>query len=289
MTLLAQLRSFKFLAFTSVLGDVAVLGGLAGTIYFGFQEGNAVLPPSKLPGDGIHMDSIPQAAGNIAFLFLIHVVILPISQSMRLGRAPASSLSVNMPLVTATDSVVGRAAAPDNHVTELVQGFGPVAISSYAIITVINASFAGVCYCMFGEDTQPNVLQNLQSGSAGVLIIQILLCVDLLFTIPMILAAGRELCEGYAMATAFGGAHENLTRTLVRLLLVALIFAIAAGISSFGEAVSLIGGLANSIMGLMLPPLLYSSKKLSPVHVITLLGALLLVTSTFFNIKGMLT
>ena len=132
------------------------------------------------------------------------------------------------------------------------------------------------------------MLQNLQSGSAGVSAIQLLLCIDLLFTIPMVLAAGREIIEGYAMASTLGGLHETLTRTLTRLVLVLVIFGVAAAIPSFGDVVSLIGGLSNSLLGLILPPLLHSPRRLSPAHLISLLGVGLLISSTFFTIKGIL-
>ena len=66
---------------------------------------------------------------------------------------------------------------------------------SYAVITLGNVGFGGICYALFADETAPNVLQNLRSGSAGVVAIQLLLCVDLLFTIPMVLAAGRAPCE----------------------------------------------------------------------------------------------
>ena len=104
----------------------------------------------------------------------------------------------------------------------------------------------------------------------------------------MVLAAGREIVEVYAMASAFGVAHETLTRTAVRLLLVGAIFAIAALIPSFGDVVSLIGGLANALMGLILPPLLYRPRGVHPVHLVSLLGAGLLVSSTFFTLQGMI-
>ena len=55
------------------------------------------------------------------------------------------------------------------------------------------------------------------------------------------------------MATRFGGAHAFLTQTLVRLAIVGVIFGVAAGIPDFGNVVSLIGGLANALMGLILP------------------------------------
>ena len=106
VSLLALLRSFRYLALcaatpsvrpieargpcsqslmrstvdyrsTSILGDVAVAAGLIGTIALGLSEGHHPrLPPAKLD-----LAELPRAAGNIAFLFLIHVVILPIAQA----------------------------------------------------------------------------------------------------------------------------------------------------------------------------------------------------------------
>mmetsp|Transcript_56665 Transcript_56665/g.168239 ORF Transcript_56665/g.168239 Transcript_56665/m.168239 type:complete len:444 (-) Transcript_56665:221-1552(-) len=256
---LALLRSFRYLAFTSILGDVAVLAGLVGTVSFGLAQGASFMPPSALPA--MNVAGLPQTAGNIAFLFLIHAVILPIAQS---GSAMGGS----------TD-------APH------VRSFASVAWPSYAVITLGNVAFGGICYALFADKTAPNVLQNLQSGSAGVIAIQLLLCVDLLFTIPMVLVAGREICEGYAMASKLGGIHETVTRTLTRFVLVLVIFGVAAAIPSFGDMVTIIGGLSNSLLGLILPPLLHSPHGLSPAHLISLLGIWLLVSSTFFTIKGM--
>jgi vesicular inhibitory amino acid transporter len=266
---LALMRSFRYLAFTSILGDIAVLAGLVGTVSFGIAQGASFTPPSELPA--VNLAGIPQAAGNIAFLFLIHAVLLPIAQSMR--SAPPASLEVAAPHVPAESAT---------------QSFASVAWSSYAVITLGNVAFGGVCYALFADSTLPNVIQNLQSGSAGVLSIQLLLCIDLLFTIPMVLAAGREICEGYAMASWLGGIHETLTRTLTRLVLVLIIFGAAAAIPSFGDVVALIGGLSNSLTGLILPPFLYSPDRPSPAHLVSLLGVGLLVSSTFSTVKGML-
>ena len=71
------------------------------------------------------------------------------------------------------------------------------------------------------------------------------------------------------MATRFGGAHAFLTQTLVRLAIVGVIFGVAAGIPDFGNVVSLIGGLANALMGLILPrapPSRATSLSLSLSH-----------------------
>ena len=95
-------------------------------------------------------------------------------------------------------------AATDPNDAKRCTGFTAVALPSYALITLTNAAFGGVCYCMFAEETQSNVLENLQGGTPAVAVIQVLLCVDLLFTIPMVLAAGRELCEGGSRSCARG-------------------------------------------------------------------------------------
>jgi len=280
--LLALLRSFRFLAFTSILGDIAVLAGLIGTVVFGVTQGAHFTSPTELPA--VHLPAVPQAAGNVAFLFLIHVVVLPIAQSLR------PSAEEELPSVNDSSSSPPWPYGPPPRPRggkRWCTGFAAIALPSYAIITLANLAFAAVCYCLFGSSTADNVLENLTQGSAGVVGIQLLLCVDLLFTIPMVLAAGRELLEGYAMSTSFGEHHETLTRTLTRACLVGLIFALAAAIPSFGDAVSLIGGLANALMGLVLPPLLYSPTRLAPVHAISLFGLVLLVSSTFFTIKGM--
>ena len=72
------------------------------------------------------------------------------------------------------------------------RGFGAVATVAYALITVVNAGFGGLCFLLWGDKTESNVLKNLPDG-AGAVTIRLLLTVDLLFTIPMILAAGREV------------------------------------------------------------------------------------------------
>ena len=286
---LALMRSFRYLAFTSILGDVAVLAGLIGTVSFGVAQGASFTPPGSLPA--VHVAGLPQAAGNIAFLFLIHAVILPIAQSMRSGSPPptpcATSHGHDDAVRTRSVGSVGIHGDSGEEAPP-VASFATVAWSAYTVITLGNVAFGGICFALFADRTAPNVLQNLQSGSSGVVAIQLLLCVDLLFTIPMVLAAGREICEGYTMSSQLGALHETITRTLTRLALVLLIFGVAGAIPSFGDVVALIGGLSNSLLGLILPPILHSPHRLSPVHLISLLGLALLVSSTFFTLKGLL-
>lgn len=75
---LALLRSFKLLAFTSILGDFAVASGVIVTIIHGFQTQHATVDLPQL-----NVGGLPPAIGNLSFLFLSHIVILPMSQSLR--------------------------------------------------------------------------------------------------------------------------------------------------------------------------------------------------------------
>jgi amino acid permease len=175
---LALLRSFKYLVFTSILGDVAVLVGLVGTLFIGFSNGIKASPFKPVPASlhsvnyysmnatsnstleylpSVNWSTLPEAAGSIAFLFCIHVVVLPVSQSLR--------------------GVTVKTQQKD---------FKCVIAASYISITLANAAFGAVCVCLFGLETQGNVLKNLASSGTYptlVLIIRILLCIDLLFTV----------------------------------------------------------------------------------------------------------
>ncbi len=56
--------------------------------------------------------------------------------------------------------------------------------------------FAGaIAYQQFREATKGNVVQSLGDGSPMISLVRALLCVDLLFTAPMLLAIGREIVE----------------------------------------------------------------------------------------------
>ena len=281
---LALLRSFKYLVFTSILGDVAVLLGLIGTIFIGVSNGIKASPfapvvPMMANGTtalqhlpAINWSTLPESAGSIAFLFCIHVVILPISQSLK-GDA--------------NDSVASHK-----------KGFRCVTFSSYFCITLVNVFFGAACVCLFGLETQGNVLSNIAASGTYpslVLTIRVLLCIDLLFTIPMVLAAGREIIEDTMVDLSCGRNHVGAVRNATRVMLVVVIYIIVATVPKFEEAVSLVGGFANSLMGLILPPLLMYYVvtpqggwcRWSGSLLISLLGGVLLVSSTYFTVKSL--
>ena len=71
------------------------------------------------------------------------------------------------------------------------------------------------------------------------------------------LAAGREIVEGLFLLTKFGECNPETTRLLTRTTLVGLVYAVALAVPNFNDLVNLVGGLANCLMGLVLPPVLW--------------------------------
>ncbi len=184
---LALVSSYKYLAFTSVLGDIAVAAGIIVVVLFGaLGQDNAVdsttaggaatngtlAPPAPLsPGDW-EGEGAPlfdplgvfQVVGSVAFLFAVHIVVLPVVQSMKQRSA-----------------------------------FGAVVYSSMLGVAITNTAFGVACALLFASLTQPNVIDNLDDGPVSTTV-KVLLCVDLLFTIPMVLAAGRQVLERAVMS-----------------------------------------------------------------------------------------
>ena len=285
---LAQLRSFKYLAFTSVLGDVAVTVGIVGSVIIGLADGRSCKWPNTDLVASVNSDfgDVSKGLATISFLFLVHMMTLPMAQSL------------------------------DKDLEE-PQGFKTVAWVSYAFIGGLNLVFTVLAVCIFAEDDggilNP-LTDNLGSGGAAATI-KVLLSVDLLFTIPMIMAVGREIVEGRVLhklttdevdETDPGSSpmfREELIRTVTRLLYAALVLALTEGAvhssginTAFGDVLNLVGGLANTTLGLILPPLAYHRAQNSGWSLergagvlISLVGLALLGSSTYFTLDQMAT
>lgn len=68
---LSLLRSFKYLAFTSLLGDVAVTAGIVSVVVYGLRDTGS--PSFDLPQ--FQDSTFPKFVGSTAFLFAIHIVV----------------------------------------------------------------------------------------------------------------------------------------------------------------------------------------------------------------------
>jgi hypothetical protein len=181
--------------------------------------------------------------------------------------------------------------------------FNRVVWRSMFFITAANLAFGVICVLVFRDQTQQNIIDNLGT-SVVVKIVRVLLCVDLLFTVPMVLAFGREVLEKSLFDSALGArltARNALVASiLLRTLLVAVVIGIAVGVmdspggvQAFGNLINLVGGGVNSLLGLILPPL-FHLKSLSLQNALTVpallahgaiitLGLALLGSSTYFT------
>ena len=167
---LSFLRTFKVLTYTSVIGNVAVFSGCIGVIIYGylFYRNDVTLDHNF-----VEWKTLPRYVGGNTFLFAIHVVILPIMQQID--------------------------GSDGNGMKKHVIG------NSFFFITLFNAIFGVTGFLLFASSECKNVhnaylgpcdniLSNM-SGGYALDVIRILVCIDLLFTVPLILAASRVLIE----------------------------------------------------------------------------------------------
>jgi len=245
-------------------------------IFYGIQKKSF---DSNVLHEIVHIKTIPEFFGTVGFLFAIHVVILPILQQLR----------------TNTN-------CDQTHVeTQRIK----VIIKSFAFITIFNALFGLVGYFLFANsycksDNRKgpcsNVLGNMEDAIVSP--VKILLCVDLMMTIPMVLAASREIIEIHffhvienKMKFDIASRHSSTIRTIIRTLLVFFTFLFSIFFPQFSRALNFVGGCVCSLTGFILPPLLYT--KLHRDHLsysvvifhrlISLFGIILIILTIIFN------
>jgi len=221
---LALLRSFKYLAWSSIVGNFGVVAALVAVIVAGIRQYGDMKPkvdPLSLP---VYEDTFAQFFGAASFLFAIHMIVLPLSQSMGKNE----------------------------------EEFSKVTYSSYTFITILNIAFATAAYMLFQNGLEGNVTGNLPSGYVRSVVLAVL-AVAMLFTIPMILSASREILEESLMRYLgeWGEQNDSMSRNALRLTLVAIVLGLVFVIKDFNDMVNLVGGVCNCMMGYILPPLLH--------------------------------
>jgi len=244
---LSYISNYKIFAFTSALGVLSVVGGILVTLVYGVS----VDPGWERALDGLWRadgrvrwwpeswaNAFGSSFGTIAYLFCINFLTFPIMDTMR------------------EPEHYGRA------VREAVLG-----------VWVVNVVFAIVCLGFYGDNTQDLVLANLNNGSY-LLALKMLLCVDLLFTFPIVFSSGRQILEhawlsaratNIATVSSDDNKYEDCNdchnRTEVttseRAVLVAIAVAICfalAQIGGFGSVANLVGGVAQGTLAFVFPP-----------------------------------
>jgi hypothetical protein len=134
---------------------------------------------------------------------------------------------------------------------------------SVTIVWIVNVVFAVLCLGFYGNETQDLILRNL-GNSVYLSALKILLCVDLLFTFPVVFSSGRQILEnaliprGELQYTTVDG-ENSLSVVLSRVVLTTAAVTMCLGLSrlgGFGVVANLVGGVAQGTLAFVLPPMI---------------------------------
>lgn len=245
----------RLLATLCAVGNISVFAGYAVVIIYGLQHTQMNGSLSEV------MEVAPPRAvssffSSISFLFAIHVVMLPIVQKMKVKRDAPKVISI-----------------------------------SYTIITFVNIFFAVLAVVLYFHDNSgkgpcDNILLNVSNGTT-LAAIKGFICVDLLFTIPMVMSAAREILEENVM-THFNISLENSKRHKFRFLFrtllgtTSLIFSLHS--SNISPIINMVGGLVCSLAGYIFPPAIYLKVMWSNLEWLQRIACFLIICFGFILI-----
>lgn len=267
---LSLVRNYGVFAFTSALGVTAVLGGIATTLAYGIFvdpgrgifEALSAITELKMWPDSI-ADAFGGSFGTIAYLFCVNFLTFPIINSMKNAEEEYS---------------------------------GAVS-SAVAVIWIVNVVFALICLSFYGDATQDLVLQNLDNGPY-LSALKILLCVDLLFTFPVVFSSGRQILENAILSSGAQEDDNELSLALSRAAISAGAVGTCFGLSQvggFGVVANLVGGLAQGTLAFIIPPAIEialsrrsgdnSIAKEIPQWAVGSFGVVVVAAVTYFTLK----
>lgn len=246
---IALLNDYSKLAWTSLAGIFFVIVAMLSVLLYGAVT-QPVAPAVDYPF--LQWQYYPLFFGNAAFTFCIHTVAIPIHASLR---------------------------DPERDYERAVD-------RSTTFVAFVNILFAAVCAVMFEvEGVQSNILQNLPQGEHLSVLIKLLLCVVMIFTYALFLQPVAELLENVFFSST---AVTNTQRRAIRVAVIFATTALALGIPDFGLACNLVGSVANTLVGVIMPPLFYRklmgdklpARERAMCYCIMCFGITLLVVST---------
>ena len=223
---IALLEDYSKLAWTSLAGIVLVIVAMASVLSYGAAT-QSVSTAQLAAQPFIRWTTYPLFFGNAAFTFCIHTVAIPIHASL---------------------------GDPERDYETAVD-------KSTTFVAVINTSFAAACSVLFeSEGVQANVLQNLPQGEHLSVLVKVLLCLVMIFTYALFLQPVAELIEHVFFTATFRMASASKAlwnRRAIRVAVILVTTALALAVPDFGLACNLVGSVANSLVGLIMPPLFY--------------------------------
>lgn len=268
VVLLSSVRDVKHFAFVSLLGNVSVVLGMLVVVVYGL-----VYHSSNLGTDCVAVGSagnMSLAFGAIGYLFLVHFLSLPIQSAM---------------------------AQPEQ--------FHRVAKITFAVCAVMSGVFGLIGYLVFGSDTQQIVLLNVKEGSYFVSAVKLLLCIDLLFTYPVVMrpsivivrqswiaatsaaaavsssskmqerehsahSRDRSLSRSSSLLSSRSGSSVSEadwgTHMAVCIILGSIAALCSIFIPAFGLLSGLVGGVSQTFLAFVLPPLMLSKLQQQQRH-----------------------
>ena len=224
---LSLIRDYSVFAFTSTLGVVAVLGGIIVTLAYGIlvDPGGgiavAVDAVETLPLWPSSMsDAFGGSFGTLCYLFAINFLTFPVMNSL-----------------------------------EKPKDFDGAIEKAVLSVLIVNIAFAVLALGFYGEATQDLILANLENGPY-LSALKLLLCVDLLFTYPIVFSSGRQILDNAIIGSedkTEDGGEPVLARAGIVAGAVGASFALAQ-IGGFGVVANLVGGVAQGTLAFIMPP-----------------------------------
>jgi proton-coupled amino acid transporter len=222
---LSLLRSYGIFAFTSALGVAAVLGGILVTLASGiFVDpgggiGTTIVAVTQAPmWPTSFASAFGGSFGTIAYLFCINFLTFPIMNSIKVPNQYSGAVN-----------------------------------SAAAGVWIVNVIFAALCVGFYGNETQDLVLGNLDNGPY-LSALKLLLCVDLLFTFPIVFSSGRQILENALIGADKAESDDSTAaRAAIAAGAVGACFGLAQ-IGGFGAVANLVGGVAQGTLAFIMPP-----------------------------------
>jgi len=251
---LSLIRDYSIFAFTSTVGVVAVVGGILVTLASGIyvqpggglqaawdaifindSDNSNALPTYAVPMWPESMaDAFGGSFGTIAYLFCVNFLTFPIMNSMKEPQHYGISVKA---------AIVG--------------------------VWLVNLVFAILCLGFYGRDTQDLVLANLDNGPY-LSALKLLLCIDLLFTFPIVFSSGRQILENAILGPPSSSDVVDSSQEVSSSILIARGVLAAAAITvcfglaqigGFGAVANLVGGVAQGTLAFIMPPAIAVSLK----------------------------
>jgi hypothetical protein len=129
--------------------------------------------------------------------------------------------------------------------------YGVAVNAAVVSVWLLNVVFAILCLGFYGKNTQDLVLANLDNGPY-LSALKLLLCVDLLFTFPIVFSSGRQILENAVIGATKVEESPGKRAALVAGAVVAC-FGLAQ-IGGFGVVANLVGGVAQGTLAFIVPP-----------------------------------